>query len=65
MAAYSFQCINPAELGKPLGPYSQALVIPAANQLLQLSGQTPLRADGSVPESFDAQAELVWHRMSV
>lgn len=65
MAAHSFQCINPAELGKPLGPYSQALVIPAASQWLQLSGQTPLRADGSVPEGFEAQAERVWHRMSV
>lgn len=65
MSAYSFQCINPAELGKPLGPYSQALVVPAGSQLLQLSGQTPLLEDGSVPKGFEAQAELVWHRIGV
>lgn len=62
---YPFHCHNPPELGAPLGPYSQALTVPAPSQLLLLSGQTPLREDGSIPESFDEQAELVWHRIGL
>lgn len=62
---YPFQCHNPPELGTPLGPYSQGLVVPAQSQLLLLSGQTPLREDGSVPESFEEQAELVWRRIGL
>lgn len=63
MSSYSFECINPPELGKPLGPYSQALVVPAGSQLLLLSGQTPLLPDGSVPQGMEAQADLVWRRI--
>jgi len=33
MTAYPFQCINPPELGKPLGPYSQALIVPGGRHL--------------------------------
>ncbi|QHE84481.1 RidA family protein [Hydrogenophaga sp. BPS33] len=62
---YPFDCFNPTELGAPLGPYSQALAVPLHSQLLLLSGQTPLRQDGSIPESFDEQAELVWHRIGL
>lgn len=65
MDHYPFACINPPELGTPLGPYSQALVLPAGSQLLQLSGQTPLQADGSVPEGMEAQADLVWRRIGI
>lgn len=60
---YPFQTFNPPELGAPLGPYSQAVVIPAGTQLLQLSGQTPLREDGTIPDSFEEQADLVWRRI--
>ncbi|MGB3067980.1 MAG: Rid family hydrolase [Ottowia sp.] len=65
MTEYPFQCINPPELGKPLGPYSQGLIVPGGRQLLQLSGQTPLREDGSVPEDMEAQADLVWKRIGI
>ena len=65
MSAYPFECINPKELGAPLGPYSQAVIVPAGRQLLQLSGQTPLREDGSIPEGIEAQAELVWQRVGL
>ena len=62
---YPFPCINPPELGAPLGPYSQALSVPAHSELLLLSGQTPLREDGSIPDTFEEQAELVWHRIGL
>lgn len=62
---YPFPCYNPTELGAPLGPYSQGLAVPAHSQLLLLSGQTPLRDDGSIPDTFEEQAELVWHRIGL
>lgn len=62
---YPFHCVNPTELGAPLGPYSQGLVVPAQSQLLLLTGQTPLREDGSIPDTFEEQAELVWHRIGL
>ncbi len=60
-----FTRFNPPELGAPLGPYAQAVATPPGSQLLLLSGQTPLRRDGSVPEGFAEQAELVWRRIGI
>ncbi|MFO1291661.1 MAG: Rid family hydrolase [Rubrivivax sp.] len=61
----TFRTCNPAELGQPLGSYAQVLEVPAGAGLIFLSGQTPMRADGSIPTDFDEQAELVWHRIQV
>lgn len=55
---------NPPALGAPLGSYSQILEAPPGSALVFLSGQTPRREDGSIPESFDEQAELVWQRIA-
>lgn len=60
-----FTRFNPPELGAPLGPYAQAVATPPGSRLLLLSGQTPLHRDGSVPEGFDAQADLVWRRIGI
>lgn len=60
-----FPTHNPPELGAPLGAYSQMLEVPAGATLFLLSGQTPMREDGSIPADFDEQAEIVWRRISV
>lgn len=60
-----FAIHNPPALGAPLGAYSQVLEIPPGSGTVFLSGQTPIREDGSVPEDFEAQAERVWERIGI
>lgn len=62
-AAFCLRTHNPPALGAPLGSYSQILEAPPGSALVFLSGQTPRREDGSIPDSFDEQAELVWQRI--
>ena len=40
--------------------YAQALEVSGAQRLLFVSGQTPERADGSLPEGFAAQCRQAW-----
>lgn len=40
--------------------YSQALEVRGAERLLFVSGQIPVRPDGTVPESFEEQARQAW-----
>lgn len=61
----SFKHYNPPTLGKPLGAYSQVLEAPEGSAMVYLSGQTPLCEDGTVPQSFEAQAERVWQRIAL
>jgi 2-iminobutanoate/2-iminopropanoate deaminase len=42
------------------GGYSQAVEIADASRVLFISGQIPVRADGTTPESFLEQARVVW-----
>lgn len=42
------------------GGYSQAVDVSGASRTLYISGQIPVDADGTVPESFEDQARLVW-----
>jgi enamine deaminase RidA (YjgF/YER057c/UK114 family) len=48
----------PAGMSPPLARYSHAVEVPAGARLLLCSGQLGLAADGSVPESAEAQAAL-------
>ncbi len=40
--------------------YSQAVHISGHSRTVLVSGQIPVHPDGSVPEDFSSQAELVW-----
>lgn len=51
---------NPAPVHAPLGAYSHVVEVPAGARLLFVSGQVPVRADGSVPESLAEQADQVY-----
>src|SRR5690606_28849215 len=44
----------------PEGNYTHALEVPAGARLLFVSGQIPARADGTVPDGFEAQCEAAW-----
>lgn len=57
MSEISF--LNPKELGKPLGPYSQVARARVAEHLF-IAGQVGVAPDGRVAEGFEAQCEQLY-----
>ena len=51
---------NPATVRAPLGAYSHSVEVPAGARLVFVSGQVPVRPDGSAPESLAEQADQVY-----
>jgi 2-iminobutanoate/2-iminopropanoate deaminase len=51
---------NPDSVAAPLGRYSHTVEVPAAARLLYLSGQVPVRPDGTTPEDLASQADQVY-----
>ncbi|AFY73319.1 endoribonuclease L-PSP, putative [Synechococcus sp. PCC 7502] len=49
----SFQVIRTAEAPLPVGPYNQAIVIPANSKLIYLAGQIPLNPHTGKVETGD------------
>lgn len=50
-----------AEAGpKAVGAYAQALEVTGTARRLYVSGQAPVAADGTLPETFEEQARIVW-----
>jgi 2-iminobutanoate/2-iminopropanoate deaminase len=52
--------VNPRDVHPPVGPYSHTAAVPSGTELVFVSGQVGMRADGSVPASFAEQAELTF-----
>lgn len=52
--------INALDGPSASGGYAQAYLVEGASQILHVSGQIPVDTDGSVPETFEAQALLAW-----
>src|SRR5688500_12160533 len=50
--------VNPRDVHPPVGPYSHTAVVPGGTELVFISGQVGMRADGSVPASFAEQADV-------
>lgn len=46
-----------------MGAYVQALEVTNTTKRLYISGQAPLRPDGTLPDSFQGQAEAVWSNL--
>lgn len=51
---------DPAGVPAQVGNYTQGLEVPAGARLLFVSGQIPVRPDGTVPDGFEAQCHAVW-----
>lgn len=51
---------NPAGVHAPLGLYSHTVVVPEGTELVYLSGQLGVRADGSAPATIAEQADQVF-----
>ena len=51
---------NPDVVAAPLGRYTHAVETPPGAGLIFLSGQVPVRRDGSAPETLAEQADQVY-----
>lgn len=58
------QRYNPPTVAPPVGGYSHAVEVPAGSRLLFISGQIPERADGTVPQGFEAQCHAIWDNIT-
>ncbi|MBC2777241.1 RidA family protein [Parasphingopyxis marina] len=54
---------KPGDIHPPAGSYSHSITIPGNSELVFVSGQVGMRPDGSIPESFAEQAELVFRNL--
>jgi len=52
--------INAADGAGVFGAYVQALEVKDTTRRVYVSGQAPVRPDGTVPTTFKEQAEAVW-----
>jgi enamine deaminase RidA (YjgF/YER057c/UK114 family) len=55
--------LNPRDVHPPAGPYSHAAVVPQGLELVFVAGQVGMRADGSIPEAFADQADVVFQNV--
>ncbi len=44
----------------PAATYAQAMEVTGASRFLFISGQIPVRKDGTVPAAFEEQARVAW-----
>jgi enamine deaminase RidA (YjgF/YER057c/UK114 family) len=56
----STKLLNPRDVHAPAGPYSHTAVVPPGTDLIFISGQVGMRADGSIPAGFAEQAEVTF-----
>ncbi len=54
------RAVSPSEIAPPAANYVHAVLSDRSSRLLHTSGVVPVRADGSVPDDIEEQAEVVW-----
>jgi len=60
MTTIENRALNAPDAVQPTGGYPQAVEVVGARRLLFVSGQIPVRADGTLPKEFKDQARLAW-----
>ena len=55
--------INAADGAEAVGAYVQALEVTGTTRRVYVSGQAPVRLDGTLPDTFKGQAEAVWNNI--
>ena len=55
--------VNPRDVHTPVGPYSHTAVVQAGSELVFISGQVGMSADGAIPSSFAEQVELTFQNL--
>lgn len=56
----SIQTLNPPEVSRPIGPYSQAVQVRGDGRWLHIAGQIGADAEGVLACGFEGQAEQAW-----
>lgn len=51
---------NPKTVAPPQAKYSHSVEVPPNARWLYLAGQVGVRPDGTVPETFEEQHEVIW-----
>jgi 2-iminobutanoate/2-iminopropanoate deaminase len=59
-----FRTFKPEGVGDPYGTYVHGIEAPAGSRLIFLSGQIPVKPDGTCPEGMEAQATVCWENIS-
>lgn len=59
-ACAMFKRYNPDSMAAPFGAYAHGIEAPPGAGLFFVSGQIPVRPDGTVPDGMAAQAAAVW-----
>ncbi len=57
------QSVNPTTIPAPNGTYSHGVLLHRPENLLFISGQVAIDQAGVIPDSLEAQAELVWNNL--
>ncbi len=52
------RALNPPSIKPPFARYSHGIAVPVGHRLVLTSGQLGIRADGTIPEQCEAQADL-------
>jgi len=61
--ATMYKTYKPEGVSDPYGTYVHGIEPPLNSRLVFLSGQIPVRLDGSVPEGMEAQATVCWENI--
>ena len=64
MASEPLRFLDARGVHAPVGPYSHTAVVPAGTELIFISGQVGMRADGSLPAAFAEQAEVTFQNVA-
>lgn len=64
MADQKPRVIAPDSIAPPFARYAHGVAVPEGCELIFTSGQLGIAADGSVPESAEAQADIVFGNLS-
>lgn len=51
---------NPATVAPPANLYSHSVEVPPDARWLVLAGQVGVRPDGTIPDGFEAQHQVIW-----
>jgi enamine deaminase RidA (YjgF/YER057c/UK114 family) len=55
--------LDPRDVHAPAGPYSHTAVVQGGSELVFISGQVGLSADGAIPPGFAEQVELTFQNL--
>jgi enamine deaminase RidA (YjgF/YER057c/UK114 family) len=58
------QELKPASIAPPFARYAHGVIVPEGYRMILTSGQLGLASDGTVPESVEEQADIVFGNLS-